>query len=393
MNKWTVCLTGLASLLFYVLICLLPSGEAQAGQFVFTKKGPRLVKSTGRNIQLTFPEENSVEYLITQGDWKGWHINCQWTDSAPTSVQEGEVIAITTKCAVVSAGAGSISFGIAVYMDEGDGDRLIDHGSAGAGRSGSTGQLYGNAGHAKYRFKKASGNTLTLVVQASDGGGTEAVLATYAYTYGGGSGPGGGTTTTDDGGGKGKIAFCSNYARRAVAQNQENQNRKCGYYGARWQSSYDNHYGWCLNADTTTADYETRARDEDVGRCAQGRGGSSGSETISGPTGDRNQSGGANYLGCFKDQGDPTGTKGRDLSGYVVNNRSMNPKSCIEACRNEGFKYAGTQYSSWCFCGDSYGRSGKATNCDMPCAGNGSEICGGAWANSVYSTGAAGKWR
>jgi hypothetical protein len=35
-------------------------------------------------------------------------------------------------------------------------------------------------------------------------------------------------------------------------------------------------------------------------------------------------------------------------------------------------------------CGNSFGRSGKANNCDMRCAGNPDEICGGDWANSVY---------
>lgn len=90
------------------------------------------------------------------------------------------------------------------------------------------------------------------------------------------------------------------------------------------------------------------------------------------------------YLGCFKDQGDATGTRGRDLSGHAVNNNGMTTARCVATCKDKGFQYAGTQYGSWCFCGNSYGKSGKATNCNMPCAGNKSEICGGSWANSVY---------
>ena len=53
------------------------------------------------------------------------------------------------------------------------------------------------------------------------------------------------------------------------------------------------------------------------------------------------------------------------------------------------FPYAATQYGSWCFCGNQYGRSGAADNCDMPCAGNSREICAGAWANTVFATNAA----
>ena len=92
------------------------------------------------------------------------------------------------------------------------------------------------------------------------------------------------------------------------------------------------------------------------------------------------------YLGCFKDQGDPSGTRGRDLSGYVFSSPRMTVSLCISECRRRGFAYAGVQYGSQCFCGNSYGKYGRANNCDMPCSGNRSQICGGFWANSVYST-------
>ncbi len=94
-------------------------------------------------------------------------------------------------------------------------------------------------------------------------------------------------------------------------------------------------------------------------------------------------------LGCFRDQGDPNGTNGRDLNGFVVNEPSMTTEACTETCATKGFPYAATQYSTWCFCGASYGRSGPADNCNMKCAGNQAETCGGTWANSVYQLGAA----
>ncbi len=90
------------------------------------------------------------------------------------------------------------------------------------------------------------------------------------------------------------------------------------------------------------------------------------------------------YLGCYKDQGDPTGTRGRDLNGFVFNDRNMTTGRCVSECRARGFAYAGTQYGSWCFCGNSYGKSGHANNCNMACSGNSGEICGGPWANSIY---------
>ncbi len=43
------------------------------------------------------------------------------------------------------------------------------------------------------------------------------------------------------------------------------------------------------------------------------------------------------------------------------------------------------QKSYACFCADTYGSQGLATNCNTPCTGNTNEICGGSYANSVYS--------
>lgn len=97
-------------------------------------------------------------------------------------------------------------------------------------------------------------------------------------------------------------------------------------------------------------------------------------------------SAGIQYLGCFRDQGNATGTSGRDLSGFAVSEPQMTTERCVSLCGEKGFRYAGTQYSSWCFCGNRYGKSGKADNCNMKCSGNNRQICGGSWANSVYST-------
>ena len=88
---------------------------------------------------------------------------------------------------------------------------------------------------------------------------------------------------------------------------------------------------------------------------------------------------GLRYIGCFKD------TWTRDLSGYTTNTPGMTTQMCVNLCREKGFAYAATQFSQHCFCGNNYGKYGPATNCDMKCGGNAGEICGGSWANSVYS--------
>ncbi|MCK6450019.1 MAG: caspase family protein [Alphaproteobacteria bacterium] len=89
-------------------------------------------------------------------------------------------------------------------------------------------------------------------------------------------------------------------------------------------------------------------------------------------------------IGCFKDKGNPLVLKGRDLDGRVMNWQGMTPEFCIQQCAKHGFTYAGLQYGSFCFCGNSYGSNGPATNCNVPCNGDDRRTCGGEWANHVY---------
>ena len=87
------------------------------------------------------------------------------------------------------------------------------------------------------------------------------------------------------------------------------------------------------------------------------------------------------YLGCFKD------TSAFDLDGYLERSATNTPAHCVSTCANKGFAYAAVQYGESCLCGNSYGRYGPATNCDYRCTGDGSDVCGGYSANSVFSTG------
>jgi hypothetical protein len=90
------------------------------------------------------------------------------------------------------------------------------------------------------------------------------------------------------------------------------------------------------------------------------------------------------HIGCYKD------TSAFDLDGFLERSRMNTPERCIAACRAKGFKYAGVQYGESCLCGNSYGKYGKADNCNYKCTGDSSKICGGYNANSVYATGAGG---
>lgn len=52
----------------------------------------------------------------------------------------------------------------------------------------------------------------------------------------------------------------------------------------------------------------------------------------------------------------------------------------------QGYRYAATQYSSYCFCDNDYGAYGYyAATCDTTCVGDSSQICGGGMLNSVMN--------
>ena len=93
----------------------------------------------------------------------------------------------------------------------------------------------------------------------------------------------------------------------------------------------------------------------------------------------------ATPIGCYVDRGADAGTAGRDLHGVFAQLGDMTVEKCVTSCASKGFKFAGAQYGSQCFCGMTYGKYGTSNACSMPCAGNPDEICGGFWANSVYS--------
>ena len=96
------------------------------------------------------------------------------------------------------------------------------------------------------------------------------------------------------------------------------------------------------------------------------------------------------FLGCFVDCPGGSNCKGgaspRDLpAGEAVTNETQ--ATCIAACKAAGYRYAGAQDGTQCFCGNSFGAYGSIpTACGVPCAGNGAQVCGDIWFNSIFIT-------
>lgn len=85
-------------------------------------------------------------------------------------------------------------------------------------------------------------------------------------------------------------------------------------------------------------------------------------------------------LGCYTDTSSP-----RVLPSSVQipeGNANLTPARCISACKNSGHTYAGVEYMTECWCGNSAPASGLKiadSECDLPCAGDSSLTCGAAW--------------
>jgi hypothetical protein len=91
------------------------------------------------------------------------------------------------------------------------------------------------------------------------------------------------------------------------------------------------------------------------------------------------------YMGCYHDNLGGV----RDMTTQF-SNAGGTVETCVASCRNAGFAYAGAQFGTECFCGNSYGSQGLASHhgrgCDRACPGNSAQTCGGTNANSVYAT-------
>lgn len=85
------------------------------------------------------------------------------------------------------------------------------------------------------------------------------------------------------------------------------------------------------------------------------------------------------YLGCFKD-GYP------EIVAEKTDDLALTVFQCDEACTIYGYKYFALQNGQECSCGNNedYDKYGPSTECDIPCYGNSSEICGGLGVSSIY---------
>jgi hypothetical protein len=83
------------------------------------------------------------------------------------------------------------------------------------------------------------------------------------------------------------------------------------------------------------------------------------------------------YNGCYRDD------RNRALDIFKGWRSNMTPQLCQRLCT--GHHYAGVQWYGECWCGDGVGYDLRPdSECNTPCSGDSSQMCGGGWRNSIY---------
>ncbi|KAF5348257.1 hypothetical protein D9756_010540 [Leucocoprinus leucothites] len=91
------------------------------------------------------------------------------------------------------------------------------------------------------------------------------------------------------------------------------------------------------------------------------------------------------YNACWVDN-----AHGRILQNQIPDTQTMTVESCIHACAAQNFTVAGLEFSTQCFCGPNLVAGAVPaleSSCNMGCAGNATEACGGPSRTSVYTAG------
>ncbi|KAG8628847.1 hypothetical protein KVT40_002712 [Elsinoe batatas] len=83
------------------------------------------------------------------------------------------------------------------------------------------------------------------------------------------------------------------------------------------------------------------------------------------------------YVGCYRDL-----TPARQLADQPYGDNNNGNSRCISTCDSRGYKFAGTAYTSQCWCGNSLPLiAGSEDDCNYRCTGAQNETCGG---NGVF---------
>lgn len=80
---------------------------------------------------------------------------------------------------------------------------------------------------------------------------------------------------------------------------------------------------------------------------------------------------------------------GRTINLANTADAQMTNDKCVQFCFGKGFPYAGTEYTSECYCGTQLATGGVEAadgDCSSSCGGNATQPCGGPGRLTLYHT-------
>ncbi|KAM9446657.1 sialate:O-sulfotransferase 2 isoform 1-T2 [Clarias gariepinus] len=93
------------------------------------------------------------------------------------------------------------------------------------------------------------------------------------------------------------------------------------------------------------------------------------------------EEGRAKYIGCYVDNTHKRALRGISFLDY----KKMTVFRCQDNCAERGYLYAGLEFGAECYCGHKIQAANVSDNeCNMPCKGEKSKLCGGANRLSIY---------
>jgi len=93
--------------------------------------------------------------------------------------------------------------------------------------------------------------------------------------------------------------------------------------------------------------------------------------------------------GAYSNTGCVQEVSGRLLRGASIAADNMTIETCTNFCQSQGFSIAGLEYARECYCDNSYFSAPlQSGQCNMNCAGNANENCGGPNALNIFTLGA-----
>lgn len=135
-----------------------------------------------RDIVNLYPADHGMHYTRIPTD-SNWDILVQWRDPYPSSVTAGQTVSLGLGAQVKRADKGAVGAGIYTFSTGTAVWHVVHQGNAGAGRSGSTGQLYNGSDTSVYDLCNSNDAKPQVLIDVFlEADVTKVHLARYIYT-------------------------------------------------------------------------------------------------------------------------------------------------------------------------------------------------------------------